>query len=293
MKAFATLAAALVGLASVSSCHMEMKDPPPFRSKFNKFSKSADYDMTAPLSAAGGNYPCKGYQSLFGTAEGKPVATWVPGKSYSMTITGGASHGGGSCQAAISLDRGKTFKVIHSFIGNCPGTGESSFQFTLPSDTPSGDMIFAWTWFNQIGNREMYMNCAAITVSGGGDSKIKKVRGLSGPFSSRPNIFVANVANGCTTKEGSDVDFPQPGPDVTKNSQKIVPPTGNCPSEGGTAGGKYPVGGGARQPGNGVENNVSSPNAGNQPQPSRTPQGGYGSQPNGSRVSCGQRGRQA
>ncbi|POR32322.1 Uncharacterized protein TPAR_07470 [Tolypocladium paradoxum] len=221
----ASLVAALLGLASFSQAHMEMKSPPPFRSKFNKFTTSVDYDMTSPLAAAGSNFPCKGYHKLLGTPQGQPVAEWVPGQSYSMTITGGASHNGGSCQASLSFDKGSTWKVIHSYIGNCPVTGDSSYKFTLPSDTPAGDMLFAWTWFNQIGNREMYMNCAAITVKGGG----KKRRGASDPISSRPNMFVANVGNGCGTTEGRDLLFPNPGPAVDMNSQRTAPPTGTCP----------------------------------------------------------------
>jgi len=228
MKFFATAALGLVGLASA---HMEMKDPPPFRSKFNEFTTDVDYSMTNPLSREGGDFPCKGYNNLVGTPQGQSVATWAPGSSQSMTITGGTPHGGGSCQASLSYDGGSTWTVIHSYLGNCPVQGDSSYEFTLPNDTPAGEALFAWTWFNQIGNREMYMNCAVVTIGGGSAKRDElAVRGPDDPFASRPAMFVANVGNGCSTVEGSDLEFPNPGPDVTNVSQKTAPPTGSCPA---------------------------------------------------------------
>jgi hypothetical protein len=148
-----------------------------------------------------------------------------------MTITGGTPHGGGSCQASLSYDGGSTWTVIHSYLGNCPVQGDSSYKFTLPNDTPAGEALFAWTWFNQIGNREMYMNCAVVTIGGGSAKRDElAVRGPDDPFASRPAMFVANVGNGCSTVEGSDLEFPNPGPDVTNVSQKTAPPTGSCPA---------------------------------------------------------------
>ncbi|KAJ6439614.1 RNA polymerase Rpb1 repeat domain-containingprotein [Purpureocillium lavendulum] len=228
MKSFSILAVASV--LGLTSAHMEMKNPPPLRSQFNKFTTSVDYDMKNPLSASGSNFPCKGYHNLLNTPQGQSVVTWAPGSSQSMTITGGAAHNGGSCQASLSFDGGKTFKVIHSYIGHCPIVGDSTFPFTVPGDTPAGKALFAWSWFNQIGNREMYMNCASVTI---GSSSKKMIRGSTEArapgFSSRPNLFVANVGNGCTTVEGRDTKFPNPGADVTNTSdQPPVAPVGNC-----------------------------------------------------------------
>ncbi|KAG6013791.1 hypothetical protein E4U43_007108 [Claviceps pusilla] len=221
MKPTAALAVLMAGFAAA---HMEMKSPPPLRSKFNKFSTNADFDMTSPLAPSGANFPCKGHLSVLGTSQAQPVADWAPGQPQSLTITGGASHNGGSCQASLSFDSGKTWKAIHSWIGNCPASGESRFQFTVPSDTPAGPALFAWTWFNQVGNREMYMNCASINITGAG----KKKRGSTQSLQSRPDMFVANVGKGCGTAEGSDLLFPNPGPDVDMNSKKTAPPTGSC-----------------------------------------------------------------
>ncbi|PNP57775.1 hypothetical protein THARTR1_01933 [Trichoderma harzianum] len=227
MKLTETIVAAVLGLAAVANGHMEMMSPPPLRSRYNKLAVAAssiDYDMVSPLLPSGADFPCKGYHNLLGTAAGASVATWAPGGSYSFTVTGGANHEGGSCQASLSYDKGQTFKVIHSYIGACPPIkGDSSFQFTVPTDAPAGEAMFAWTWFNKIGNREMYMNCAAVTIGAG------KKRDASTPFSSRPDMFVANVGNGVCTYETKDVQFPNPGTEVDNNSQGTAPPgEGKC-----------------------------------------------------------------
>ncbi|KND87190.1 hypothetical protein TOPH_08165 [Tolypocladium ophioglossoides CBS 100239] len=216
--------AALAGMASLAQAHMQMSWPPPFRSKFNKYTTDIDYSMTSPLFLDGGNYPCKGYHSALNTSQGQSVVNWEAGQTNNFTIVGTATHAGGSCQASLSFDQGKTWKVIHSYISQCPL--KSSWQFTLPNDTPSGDALFAWSWFNQLGNREMYMNCAHVTIRGG--TSVIKERSAADSISKRPAIFVANVANVCGTLEGADVVFPQPGPDVDRASGKTSPPVGNC-----------------------------------------------------------------
>ncbi|OAA53171.1 hypothetical protein ISF_09012 [Cordyceps fumosorosea ARSEF 2679] len=229
MKA-ALAALTVLCLGELSSAHMQMSWPPPFRSKYNPYTTSVDYNMNSPLDANGDNFPCKGYQSLLGTPQGQSVVTWQPGQSYNMTIVGGATHGGGSCQASLSYDRGATWTVVHSYIGGCPLT--ANWVFTLPNDTPTGDtVLFAWSWFNKIGNREMYMNCAHVTIAGGGGGGgggSNSKRDAGDAFASRPAMFVANVNNGCGTSEGCDVDFPEPGPDVDNISSKTCPPVGNC-----------------------------------------------------------------
>jgi hypothetical protein len=148
---------AILGASSLASAHMEVSYPPPLKSKFNPFAKAADKvdnDMTSPLSASGANYPCKGYHSLLGTPEGASVATFAPGGKYNLTVTGNAYHLGGSCQASLSYDKGKTFTVIQSWVGSCPTSSGGTWDFTVPADAPTGtDVLFAWTWFNEVGNR--------------------------------------------------------------------------------------------------------------------------------------------
>ncbi|KGO76384.1 hypothetical protein PITC_018240 [Penicillium italicum] len=148
-------------LAATVSAHMQLSKPYPIRSPLNKDAKGEkDYSYTNPLSTSGSDYPCKGYAN----DEFEAVDTWQPGSSQEMTLEGSAVHDGGSCQLSLTYDRGKTFKVIESIEGDCPIA--KKYQFDIPSDAPSGEALFAWTWFNKVGNREMYMNCAMITIGG-------------------------------------------------------------------------------------------------------------------------------
>lgn len=212
----------LLALGSLTQAHMQMSWPPPFRSMFNPYTEDIDYSMTSPLSSDGSDYPCKSYLQLFDTRQGQSVVTWQPGQTYNFTLAGTVLHAGGSCQASMSFDRGRRWKVIHSYIGKCPL--KSDWHFTLPNDTPSGDAIFAWTWFNNLGNREMYMNCARVTIG----KRSVDAGDPPGTFSERPGMFVANVGNGCTTTEGRDLAFPKPGPDVVYDSNNTYPPSGQC-----------------------------------------------------------------
>ena len=145
-----------------------------------------------------------------------------------------AAHNGGSCQVSLSFDGGATFKVIKSFIGNCVRSvggnvfdANQVYDFTIPADTRAGPVLLSWSWFNQSGNREMYQNCVSATVAGSGTSTLD----------GNPDMFVANVANGCATSEGTDVEFPNPGADVSRanafNGAPTGPPTGNCAAGGG------------------------------------------------------------
>lgn len=77
---------------------------------------------------------------------------------------------------SLSYDDGLTWFVIKSFEGNCPRVRipgivsnnydpNQDYVFTIPADFPSGDhVIFAWTWFNASGNREMYMSCSPVAI---------------------------------------------------------------------------------------------------------------------------------
>ncbi len=220
----------LLASASVAAAHMEMTWPPPFRSKYSPFSNPAtiDYTMTAPLLADGTNFPCKHYHIAdLGTPSGRPTASFAAGQGANVTIGGGATHGGGSCQVSLSYDRGSSFTVLQSIEGGCPAsTGSSSIDFAIPPDAPAGDALLAWSWFNNLGNREMYMNCAAVTITNGRRSRRSR-RATHAPLSVRPALFTANIGNGCSTVDNADVKFPQPGPDLAiQSSRGTVPPSG-------------------------------------------------------------------
>lgn len=64
----------------------------------------------------------------------------------------------------------------------------------------------------------MYMNCAAVTITGGGSGFASMV--------DNPRIFVAQIGtNACTVKEGVPVDFPNPGAVVVRG-ERGSPPNG-------------------------------------------------------------------
>ncbi|RAL63250.1 hypothetical protein DID88_004327 [Monilinia fructigena] len=191
-----TFAVAALLCASAIDAHLSLTFPPPFRSKDNPYAVESqiDYSITSPLSPSGDNFPCK-YNDM-GTPGGKSVVTWAAGATANWTIGEGALHGGGSCQVALSYDSGKSFRVIHSYIGNCPVAVDASADFTIPSDAPAGEAMFAWTWQNEIGNREFYMSCASVTIEAG--SKARDAPAVA--FASRPDLFLINLGNGCTSQ---------------------------------------------------------------------------------------------
>lgn len=219
----------MAALAGTAFGHMAMSDPPALRYKDNPNAKGdVDTEAINPITLS--DFPCHGDADLVGTDAGKAVADYKAGESYSVTISGGATHGGGSCQISLSYDKGKTFTVIQSIIGECPMSDGDQFDFTVPKDAPDGDdVILSWSWLNKIGNREFYQSCAVVSVSGGsggGGGGAKSRREDSTSFDSRPEMFVANIVDGCSVAEGTDVLFPDPGPDVTENT-KGTPPTGD------------------------------------------------------------------
>ncbi|KAL2822999.1 hypothetical protein BJX63DRAFT_376046 [Aspergillus granulosus] len=198
-------------LASYTYGHIQMSKPYPIRSPLNTAATGEkDYSYTNPLATDGSNYPCKGYANDPFNA----TATYSQGQTYQIELQGSATHGGGSCQIALSYDKGKTFQVIHSMLGGCPL--QSSYSFKVPADAPSGQALLAWSWFNKIGNREMYMNCAQVTIGSGAREEGFTSISRRDAFSSLPPLFIANI-NGpgqCKTIEGQEVNFPVPGPDV-------------------------------------------------------------------------------
>ncbi|RPA89620.1 hypothetical protein L873DRAFT_1839195 [Choiromyces venosus 120613-1] len=181
-----TIATTILSLTlSLANAHMLLKNPPSLGFTGNKLATKPDSDLNAPISKA-----------QFRGA-GKSVATWPAGSNQAFSLAGGATHGGGSCQVSLSYDNGETFKVIKSFIGNCPSGSERDYSFSL-------------------GNREMYMGCAAVTITNGG----------SGLGTSYPKVFVANIENGCQTAAEGVLEFPNPGGVVERSSEPAFKPVG-------------------------------------------------------------------
>lgn len=183
--------------------------------------------MTSPLASDGSNFPCKGYQNDRPIA---PVITYTPGEQYNMTLAGNTRHDGGSCQMSLSYDNGATFRVIKSMLGGCPLV--STYNFTIPSYAPAGNALLGWSWQNKVGNRELYMNCAQVTIESSNASRTRR-QDDTASFDALPYIWRANLPglNECTTKEGEEPVYPNPGPDVEYGgtiTAESAPTTGEC-----------------------------------------------------------------
>ncbi|KAJ1996144.1 hypothetical protein GGI25_003628 [Coemansia spiralis] len=137
-----------------------------------------DYDTNSPIGSVqlGTEQPlCK-----HTTPWPQPAATWNAGDTISVKfVPGGAGHGGGHCEFSFSYDGGKTFVVVDQVLQHCfyngPSTDNtpivSSYDVKLPPNLPgSNKAIFAWSWVNALGNREFYMNCADVVISGSSTS---------------------------------------------------------------------------------------------------------------------------
>ena len=180
-------------------------------------------------------FPCQ----LQGDAQINEITSVKAGSSTPVKFTGSAVHGGGSCQFSINYgdpasQNPKDWHVIYTIIGGCPASAvgnlvstgtdpdgraegpqcknmsdkecDRQFNVPIPKGLKNGNATFAWTWFNKIGNREMYMNCAPISISDGGDDD-SFINGL-------PSIFMANIdGKPCQTagSSGAVLNIPDPG----------------------------------------------------------------------------------
>ncbi|KAI1758981.1 hypothetical protein GGR53DRAFT_524226 [Hypoxylon sp. FL1150] len=217
--------------------HMIMQHPKPFG--------GPDLD-NSPLTS--GNYPCKlkGDPATFYKDDlGNTIAI---GETQQVSFKGSATHGGGSCQLAVTDDLqpsvSTSWKVIQSIEGGCPtkeGSDPSTYDFTIPDGIAPGKYVFAWTWVSKLaGQPEYYMNCAPLTVTGGKKRSANETGPTTGG-NSFPELFVANLAdiNDCKTEPSTDVQYPDPGSNVKKyGTPKLAPVTGqNCVPKGAKSGG--------------------------------------------------------
>jgi hypothetical protein len=179
------LMAILAGLVPVQS-HGVMNSPEPYNLH------TAPFLQVDPLNGTTGTtvpFPCQG---RVGPAE--HYTTVEAGKQVFVNFTIGADHYGGSCQFSVTYDDPPTankanWKAIFTIIGGCPAhnTGDGTknlnvvgrdadgrqairncgndhdndcirqYNIPVPKGMPNGKATFAWTWFNDVGNREMYM----------------------------------------------------------------------------------------------------------------------------------------
>lgn len=219
---FAMTYAALWGLATLSSAHMIMSTPKPFQGV-----------QQAPLNPDGSNFPCQ--MDTGGSYQSQGSTTMAKGSPQELSS-------GGSCQVSITYDiaptKNSVWKVIHSIQGGCPAKNQEgnmgdsatavdpfTYQYQIPDDIPTGNATIAWTWLNRIGNREYYMNCGPIVITGSSGAKSS--------YDALPDMVVANIPaiSSCSTEglEGSDYQYPDPGSSVDDfNMVPLKPLNGNC-----------------------------------------------------------------
>ncbi|KAG8669662.1 hypothetical protein FPOAC2_09002 [Fusarium poae] len=262
-----TKAFTIATLASYASAHMLMANPKPYGGPNN-----------SPLKDDGSDFPCKGAVN-----DGASTNSYKAGSTQQLSFIGSAVHGGGSCQVSLTTDKNPTkdsvWKVIHSIEGGCPAKNQAGnypenanaenpdkYDFKIPEELAAGDYVLAWTWFNHVGNREMYMNCAAVNIEGQGGSE--------GYLDSLPDMFVANIGNKCETLADTDLAFPNPGKSVSKLKSKLDPPKGTgCQAAGsGSGDGSSDGGPSGSDPEPSAPAAAPTTDAGSQPtQPSVTP----------------------
>ncbi|KAL6691541.1 hypothetical protein J3F84DRAFT_386756 [Trichoderma pleuroticola] len=251
----------LTVLASAASAHIAMTNPVPY-------GKSTL--TNAPLLADGSDFPCKQRDGVYDLQGASNV--YAQGSTQKLSFMGSAVHGGGSCQISVTTDaqpdKNSVWKVIKSIEGGCPAKDQIgnmgddaaaidpyTYDFTIPKELETGNYTLAWTWFNKVGNREMYMNCAPLSVTGSGGSKDF--------LNTLPDMFEANIfgGQGCATADSTDLVFPDPGSDVDRFNgatsafagpvsctSPTVAPTPNPTNGGGSGSGSSPVTGAPSQP---------------------------------------------
>ncbi|CAN9293805.1 unnamed protein product [Alternaria alternata] len=218
MSLRSTIMAAAAFLATANA-HIIMEQPVPY---------SVDKIDNGPINKS--QFPCKSNLG-FTVSEMNKMAV---GEQQTIKFKGTAVHGGGSCQLSVTMDTEPTenskFKVIKSIEGGCPGVDgtTSEYNYELPASIPNGKATFAWTWFSKMsGAPELYMNCAPIEVTGGASDE--------SAFNELPDMFVANIGEGCTSPQNFATKFPNPGATVEKGATNdLEDPTGTCGATGST-----------------------------------------------------------
>ncbi|TLD33333.1 hypothetical protein PspLS_00138 [Pyricularia sp. CBS 133598] len=234
--------ASLMAFASLANAHMMMAMPKPFPGT-----------ISSPVQDLGANYICQGKLS-----GGSPLELKIGSKNNKITFAGTAVHGGGSCQVAITYKEKPTatdFRVITSFHGGCPMENgnenlmpadaakplDSGLTYDIPEGIPGGNAILAWTWINKIGNREFYMQCAPIKLTGTPGSKAA--------LDKLPSIATPNIpGSGCDTQAQGDFSYEFPGPVVRIGHSRPMKVLKGCKVDKGTGGGGGGGGGGNAAP---------------------------------------------
>ncbi|KAK3492199.1 uncharacterized protein B0T23DRAFT_337443 [Neurospora hispaniola] len=240
-QVFAFLFLLLTTLTPLVASHAMMTFPIPYASP---------QQGNGPINGA--SFPCHGGAGASLQLPSSGYNVFPLGSKQPLRLIGTAVHGGGSCQISITYDNPPTpqskFKVIKSIEGGCIARNEAgnrpgasavqinpdSYEYSIPDDIPTGNGTIAWTWFNKMGYREMYMACGPVQLTG------EEKPGAKETFEKLPDILVANLDNGCGTPENRDILFPNPGQNVEKangatdafaapTGQGCQKPTGGAP----------------------------------------------------------------
>ncbi|KAK3672668.1 hypothetical protein LTR78_007480 [Recurvomyces mirabilis] len=188
------------------SAHIKVQTPTPFAPS----SLDTSPLNNAAIGSSGSNFPCKMRQGGYEVVNRTQIKV---GSAQDLIFSGSASHGGGVCQLAMTTDAEPNaqseFKLF-TVIEGCPikddsgSGGISPYSFKLPEGTPNGNLTLAWMWYNRIGNREIYMNCMPVEVTGGSDDKTA--------YNALSNAYIINQPTAdCSTQETSDPIIPNPG----------------------------------------------------------------------------------
>lgn len=220
-----SLATGVLLLAGQATAHMVMSHPIPFGTPDTSPLKNAKPGTDAS------DYPCKKQRAdVYEITTMNNMAVNTP---IALSFNGSASHAGGTCQLSVSLDKEPTassvFKVIKVFEGGCPSDASGGdlikdFAFQIPEGFPNGQATFAWLWYNRLGGtREVYMNCAPITVTGGSENK--------DVFNSLPNQYLINLPTSeCQGVDSTDLVIPYPGQYIEKGQDNVIPKAAVGPS---------------------------------------------------------------
>ncbi|CAJ2504939.1 Uu.00g123330.m01.CDS01 [Anthostomella pinea] len=231
------LTSILAMLASLSTAHVILESPKPY--------KFVAYGPSNPLSPDGSDFPCKIPPGQTYQINGSRTIMAI-GEAQTLSFTGQAVHGGGSCQLALASGlptQNSSWAVIHSIEGGCParnqkgnldGPNVDKYTFQIPERVAVGEYTFAWTWQARIGGvPEFYMNCAPITVVKRKQKKrmemVERRASLATSLSISqravefPELFMADmgdVSGGCTTEEALKqqiaIGYPNPGVSVDR-----------------------------------------------------------------------------
>ncbi|UNI24621.1 hypothetical protein JDV02_010355 [Purpureocillium takamizusanense] len=231
MKAFAVVA----GVVGMAHAHMNLAYPACIGRKDNINTGNGkefgiDSNINAPLDPSGSDYPCKvpGFSGI--QVKTPPQMTWERGANYPVGLGNEVVHGGGSCQFALSKDRGKTSTVIASYIGNCAANiQDRNFTVAIPCDTPEGEWLFMWSWHNRIGNREMYQRCTYLNIKGGGCGNKCGGGGQRPPVENDPVIPPSSASPPAPAPTTPAVSTSAPGDDGTPSTPAYPQPTETRP----------------------------------------------------------------